>query len=38
LEHFDLPKFMMYVPFFILVTTIILKFQKKKLDYGDLNG
>jgi multidrug efflux pump subunit AcrB len=38
LEHFDLPKFMMYVPFFILVTTIILKFQKKKLDFGDLNG
>lgn len=37
LAHFDLPKVVMYVPFFVLVCTIILAIQKKKLDYGDLD-
>lgn len=37
LEHYDLPRSMMYVPFFVLVCTIILKIQGKKLDYGNLD-
>ncbi len=37
LDHYDLPKIMMYVPFFVLVCIVILYFQKKKLDYGNLD-
>ncbi len=38
LAHFDLPKIVMYIPFFVLVCTLILAIQKKKLDYGDLDN
>ena len=38
LNHFDLPTVVMYVPFFVLVCTIILALQRKKLDYGNLDG
>jgi multidrug efflux pump len=37
LAHYDLPKVMMYVPFFVLVCRAILYFQGKKLDYGNLD-
>ncbi len=37
LVHFDLPKVIMYVPFFVLVCQIILLIQGKKLDYGNLD-
>ncbi len=37
LKHYDLPKVMMYVPFFVLVCTLILAIQRKKIDYGDLD-
>lgn len=37
MEHYDLPKSLMYIPFFVLVCTIILKIQGKKLDYGNLD-
>jgi multidrug efflux pump len=37
LAHFDLPKITMYVPFFVLICTLILKMQGKKLDYGNLD-
>ncbi len=37
LNHFDLPKVVMYVPFFVLVCSIILAIQGKKLDYGNLD-
>jgi len=38
LNHFDLPKVVMYIPFFVLVCTLILAIQRKKLDYGNLDG
>ena len=37
LAHFELPKVIMYVPFFVLVCSIILAIQRKKLDYGNLD-
>ena len=37
LEHYDLPKVIMYVPFFVAVCQLILWIQRKKLDYGDLD-
>jgi multidrug efflux pump len=37
LVHFDLPKATMYIPFFVIVCQVILRFQGKKLDYGDLD-
>lgn len=37
LEHFDLPKIVMYVPFFVLVCSLILAIQGKKLEYGNLD-
>ncbi len=37
LAHFDLPKVIMYVPFFVAVCQLILLMQRKKLDYGDLD-
>ncbi|MCC6371916.1 MAG: efflux RND transporter permease subunit, partial [Bacteroidia bacterium] len=37
LVHFDLPTIMMYIPFFVLICTLILKLQRKKLDYGNLD-
>jgi multidrug efflux pump subunit AcrB len=37
LDHFELPKVIMYVPFFVLVCSIILAIQRKKLDYGNLD-
>ncbi len=38
LNHFDLPKIVMYVPFFVLVCTAILAIQRKKLEYGNLDN
>lgn len=37
LNHYDLPKVIMYVPFFVAVCQLILWIQRKKLDYGDLD-
>jgi multidrug efflux pump len=37
LNHFDLPKIIMYVPFFVIVCQLILWLQGKKLDYGNLD-
>jgi len=38
LAHFDLPKIVMYIPFFVLVCSLILAIQRKKLDYGDIDN
>jgi multidrug efflux pump subunit AcrB len=38
LVHFDLPKVIMYVPFFVAVCQLILWMQGKKLDYGNLDS
>jgi multidrug efflux pump subunit AcrB len=37
LLHFDLPSVLMYVPFFVLICSIVLNVQKKKLDFGNLD-
>lgn len=37
LDHFELPRIIMYVPFFVAVCNLILRFQGKKLDFGDLD-
>lgn len=37
LNHFELPRIVMYVPFFIMLLQIVLKLQRKKLDYGNLD-
>ena len=37
LEHYDLPRVVMYVPFFVAVCQLILWMQRKKLDYGNLD-
>jgi multidrug efflux pump len=38
LEHFGLPKITMYIPFFVAICSLVLRMQKKKLDYGDLDS
>ena len=37
LNHFELPKVAMYVPFLILILRAILAIRGKKLDYGNLD-
>jgi multidrug efflux pump len=37
LTHLDLPRVLMYVPFFVLVCRIYLWMRGKKLEYGDLD-
>ncbi len=37
LNYYDLPKALMYVPFFILGCRILLGITRKKLDYGNLD-
>ena len=37
LAHYDLPRVVMYVPFFVAVCQLILWIQRKKLDYGNLD-
>jgi multidrug efflux pump len=37
LAHYDFPKVVMYVPFFVAVCQLILWIQKRKLDYGNLD-
>lgn len=37
-EHFDLPKIVIYVPFMLTILKLILRIKKVKLDYGDLNA
>jgi len=37
LNHFDLPKIIMYIPFFVVICQLILWLQGKKLDYGNLD-
>lgn len=37
LEHFDLPRITMYIPFFILILRLVLAIQRKKLDFGNLD-
>lgn len=37
LDHFELPRFVMYIPFLILVLRGLLAIQGKKLDYGNLD-
>jgi multidrug efflux pump subunit AcrB len=36
-EHYEFPRIVMYIPFFILICRFILYMQKKKLDYGNLD-
>ncbi len=38
LKHFDIPSFLMYIPFFILIMRFVLYTQGKKLDYGNLDA
>ena len=38
LKHFDIPNFLMYIPFFILIMRLVLRIQGKKLDYGNLDA
>ncbi len=38
LKHFGLPVVAMYIPFLIIVLRVILFFQKKKLEYGNLDA
>ena len=38
LRHYDLPLFLMYVPFFILIMRFGMWMGGKKLDYGDLDA
>jgi multidrug efflux pump len=38
LKHFELPLFLMYVPFFILIMRFVLRLQGKRLEYGDLDA
>lgn len=37
LEHYDLPKVTMYIPFFVLICRGVLALQRKKLDFGNLD-
>jgi multidrug efflux pump len=37
-EYFELPKIVMYIPFFVFFCSIILKIKGKKLDYGNLDN
>lgn len=37
LDHYDLPRVLMYVPFFIAICRLILWITRKKLDYGNLD-
>jgi multidrug efflux pump subunit AcrB len=37
LNHFDLPRVAMYLPFLILILRLILAIRGKKLDYGNLD-
>jgi Cu/Ag efflux pump CusA len=37
LKHLELPSFLMYVPFFIMIMRLVLYIQGKKLDYGNLD-
>jgi len=37
LQHFGLPKVIMYVPFFVAFCQLILWIQRTKLDYGNLD-
>jgi multidrug efflux pump len=37
LEHYDLPKATMYIPFFVFFCSLALKLQRRKLDYGNLD-
>jgi multidrug efflux pump len=37
LKHYDLPRVLMYIPFFVLVCQGLLKIQRKKLEYGNLD-
>lgn len=37
LNHFEIPKIAMYIPFFILLLRGLLAIQGKKLDYGNLD-
>lgn len=37
LDHFDLPRPLMYIPFLILIMRLVLYLKKTRLDYGDLD-
>lgn len=37
LNHFDLPKALMYIPFLILILRLILRLRGRQLDYGNLD-
>jgi multidrug efflux pump len=37
LEHFEMPRVLMYVPFFVMILQIILRIRRQKLDYGNLD-
>lgn len=37
LDHYELPRVLMYIPFFILLMRLVIAIQGKKLDYGNLD-
>ena len=37
LQHFELPRMVMYIPFLILILRLLLYLQRKKIDYGNLD-
>jgi multidrug efflux pump len=38
LEHFDMPKICMYIPFFVLICRIIAYFRKEKIDLSNIEA
>lgn len=37
LNHFELPRVVMYIPFLVMILQLVLMLQRKKLDYGNLD-
>jgi hypothetical protein len=37
LDHLQMPKAFMYVPFFMMFTRLVMRIRGKKLDYGNLD-
>jgi multidrug efflux pump len=37
LDHFELPKVLMYIPFLVMILQLVVRLQGKKIDYGNLD-
>jgi multidrug efflux pump len=37
LDHFELPKVLMYIPFLVMILQLVVRLQRKKIDYGNLD-